>query len=348
MSKILKINQGDYVVQVEPGGHIILDAGEDANGVKGTITLKGNLIQEGTSSIIEAVNTFIDDNIFVINRGELGPGINVPINNGLSGFKIDRGGSEGSTVTTVNGVTVTTPIGDALSAQVLFSENDTAYVPSTGARANGSFVLQTSTGATDVLSNLKLTAIELRSISSNSTNDIVVDLRNSASVIKLVNSTDSLNNTQYHERVVHDDCLVTKKFVSTYIVSGTVTPGMADVDKIYKFNLDNTVASKVLATLTSLDMIIGTPTGSTTIIANVTASGLNANTINPYAGSLITVNSILGLTDQLDPTVISSKTQLYSKSTANGAGKSGLYFINDTASDELVAKNRALLFSMLF
>ena len=335
MSKILKINQGDYVVQVEPGGNIILDAGE-SGGVKGTITLKGNLIQQGTSSIIEAVNTFIDDNIFVINRGDSGPGINLSNNLGLSGFKIDRGTTDG------------TILGDALSAQVLFSETDTAYVPSTGARANGSFVLQTSTGATDVLSNLKLTAIELKSISSNGTNDIVVDLRNSASVIKLVNSTDSLNNTQYHERVVHDDCLVTKKFVSTYIASGTVTPGMADVDKIYKFNLDNTVASKVLATLTSLDMIIGTPTGSTTIIANVTASGLNANTINPYTGSLITVNSILGLTDQLDPTVISSKTQLYSKSTANGAGKSGLYFINDTASDELVAKNRALLFSMLF
>ena len=150
MSKILKINQGDYVVQVEPGGNIILDAGEDANGVKGTITLKGNLIQEGNSSIIEAVNTFIDDNIFVINRGDSGPGINLSNNLGLSGFKIDRGTTDG------------TISGDALSAQVLFSETDTAYVPSTGARANGSFVLQTSIGATDVLSNLKLTAIELK------------------------------------------------------------------------------------------------------------------------------------------------------------------------------------------
>jgi len=330
MSKILKINQGDYVVQVEPGGYIILDTGE-VGGIKGTVTIKGNLDVQGAQTQVSSTDTAISDNIIILNSGEPGPGINVPIKYGLSGFKINRGTTDG------------TNLGDALSAQVLFSETDTAYVPSTGARANGSFVLRTSTGATDVLSNLKLTAIELRSISSNSTNDIVVDLRNSASVIKLVNSTDTENNTKYHERVVHDDCLVTKKFVSTYIASGTVTPGMADVDKIYKFNLDNTVASKVLATLNSLDMIIGT-----TIIANVTASGLNANTINPYTGSLITVNSIVGLTDQSDPTVISSKTQLYSKSTANGAGKSGLYFINDTASDELVAKNRALLFSMLF
>jgi hypothetical protein len=346
MSKILKINQGDYVVQVEPGKNIILDAGE-SGGVKGTITLKGNLIQQGTSSIIEAVNTVINDNIFVINRGELGPGINVPINNGLSGFKIDRGTTDGSTVTTVNGVTVTTPIGDALSAQVVFSETDTAYVPSTGLRADGSFVLQTSTGATDVLSNLKLTAIELRSISSNGTNDIVVDLRNSASVVKLVNSTDALDN-KYHERVVDDDCLVTKKFVSTYIASGTVTPGMADVDKIYKLNSDNTVASKVLATLTSLDMIIGTPIGSTTIIANVTASGLNVNTINSYAGLVVTVGPILGLPDQSStPTAISGKSQLYSKATV-GSGNSGLFFKNSTTEDELVATNRALLFSMLF
>jgi hypothetical protein len=334
MSKILKINQGDYVVQVQPGKNIILDAGE-SGGVKGTITLKGNLIQQGTSSIIEAVNTVINDNIFVINRGELGPGINVPINNGLSGFKIDRGTTDG------------TILGDALSAQVLFSETDTAYVPSTGLRADGSFVLQTTNNAVDSFSNLKLTAIELRSISSNGTNDIVVDLRNSASVVKLVNSTDALNN-KYHERVVDDNCLVTKKFVSTYIASGTVTPGMADVDKIYKLNLDNTVASKVLATLTSLDMIIGTPIGSTTIIANVTASGLNVNTINSYTGSVVTVGPILGLPDQSStPTAISGKSQLYSKATV-GSGNSGLFFKNSTTEDELVATNRALLFSMLF
>ena len=51
-------------------------------------------------------------------------------------------------------------------------------------------------------------------------------------------------------------------------------------------------------------------------------------------------------------------TKLYTSATA-GAGKTGLYFlnkrtgepgqsINETVNDELVAKNRALLFSMLF
>lgn len=325
MTRIVNVDQGDYVIKVQPGNNIVL---------------KGNVDVKGSQTTVNSTDTTISDNIFTLNTGEIGPGINVPIKLGLSGFKIDRGGSGGSTVTTVNGVTVTTPIGDPLTAQVLFSENDAYYNAGTSTRLSGSFLLQTSTGAITSLSNLKLNSAELRAISNNGTNSIEFDLRNSNAVINVVNST--FNSEEYQTRVT-DESLVTKKYVTSYITSGTITLGMADVDKLYKRDVDNNEASKVLATLTSIEMSI-----AATKIATITSSGLHVNTIKPYTGTTVNIDSILSLTDQTSsPSSIAGKTQIYSKTT-EGPGRSGIFFKSAVSDDELVAKNRAVLLSMLF
>jgi hypothetical protein len=47
------------------------------------------------------------------------------------------------------------------------------------------------------------------------------------------------------------------------------------------------------------------------------------------------------------PTFVTGSHVIYSR--AEAAGKSGIYFVNtENTRDELVSKNRALLFSMLF
>jgi len=309
MTRIVNVDQGDYVIKVQPGNHIVL---------------KGNVDVKGSQTTVNSTDTTISDNIFTLNTGEIGPGINVPIKLGISGIAIDRG----------------TISSQSASAQFLFSETDEYYNAGTSSRSAGSFLLRTTNGDINTLSNLKLNSAELRAISNNGTNSLEFDLRNSNAVINIVNST--YNGEEYQTRVT-DESLVTKKYVTSYITSGTITVGMADVDKLYKRDVDDNEASKVLATLTSIEMSIGA-----TKIATVTSTGLNVNTIKPYTGTTVNIDSILSLTDQTSsPSSISGKTQIYSKTT-EGPGRSGIFFKSAVSDDELVAKNRAVLLSMLF
>jgi hypothetical protein len=94
-------------------------------------------------------------------------------------------------------------------------------------------------------------------------------------------------------------------------------------------------------------------------IKTINSSGVNLKLSSDT--NLLEINAIAGLNNQTvlsNGSVDATKTKLYASATA-GPGKTGLYFlnkrtgepgqsINETVNDELVAKNRALLFSMLF
>jgi hypothetical protein len=85
---------------------------------------------------------------------------------------------------------------------------------------------------------------------------------------------------------------------------------------------------------------------------------IKTNTIKNYDGSNdlvlganngnIQVAATLTLNNQTLPTYTTGGTKIYSNSSP-GPGKSGIFFVNSTNyADELVAKNRALLLSMIF
>ena len=79
----------------------------------------------------------------------------------------------------------------------------------------------------------------------------------------------------------------------------------------------------------------------------------NANLQIAANGSgTIQSESILQIVNQVsDPSSTSGYLKLYPKAPGTGVGtpgKTGLYFVNTLTADELVAKNRALLFSILF
>jgi len=75
--------KGDYTIEsIDSGDKIVL---HEAGG----ITITGDLIVTGASSLIQSTNTTIVDNQIVLNSGELGAGIS----EGESGIEIDRGGS---------------------------------------------------------------------------------------------------------------------------------------------------------------------------------------------------------------------------------------------------------------
>ena len=349
MSKILKVSEGDYRIKVPSGNSITLDTGTLA----GSVIITGNLDIKGQTTTIESTTATIKDNIIVLNNGEPGSGITL----GSSGIQIDRG-RNGSVV---------------LSTKVVFNESVSHYNPISGSDDPGTYVLSNVSGLTSTLASLQVSSIELSAISSNGTNGIAFNLRNSDTTLTVVNSTH--NSILYENRLI-DSSLTTKLYVNTYVVSGNLksyqtpfTPflgSMADVDTIYKKTEDNVIKSMVETTIDSkIKFKIGTMQR-----AIITTNGLSVDTINLFnntiknTGSnpliltsdanLVELNAILELDDQTAfQTSTSTKTKLYSRSQltpqlSNYPGKSGIFFSNDVNTDELVAKNRALLFSMLF
>lgn len=339
MSRVLKVSQNDYRLQVRSGGNIILDTGSAV----GLVTITGNLDVKGTTTTVESTDTTIKDNIIYINYGEQSDGINSVLDY-RAGLQIDRG--------------------TRVDAQFVFDEHAYHYDPILDETIEGTFVLKT---VDNQLSGLQLNTIASKDTGSN----IYFDLQNSDSnVLSLVN----VDATVYSELIfgvdsyptslppttVEDNYLVNKRYVQSYIASGAYTPGMADVDKIHKSIL-GVEKSRVQAYTSTIDCYIN----GSTLVARMSTGGVDINNINilnntvknssvatqlilTAVSNLVEVDSVLSLTDQGSAPITSAgKTKIYAKSTV-GPGKSGLFFANLNHQDELVAKNRALLFSMLF
>jgi hypothetical protein len=360
MSKILKVSQGDYRVKVPSGNSIILDTGS----LTGSVVITGDLDVQGQTTTIESINTTVKDNIIVLNSGETGTnGISPHTVNSVttktSGIEIDRG-------------RVSTQVA---SASFLFNEEVPHYNTLTTSYDNGTFVLSTTSNTTSSVASLQLSGIEVTSISSNNVVDIQFNLHNSNTYLSLVNST--YNTETYEDRLIAgntdanhatNNSLTTKKYVNTYVVSGKVTAGMADVDKIYKKSSGGVEKSKILATDAS-ELIFSIETTQRAII---TTTGLSVDTLNLFGNTikntganplilqsdsnLVEINSVLTTDHQASDQIvsISGKTKIYSKS-AEGPGRTGIYFTNNNTygataynNDELVSRRRAVLLSMLF
>lgn len=88
---------------------------------------------------------------------------------------------------------------------------------------------------------------------------------------------------------------------------------------------------------------------------NLHISGSTIGTLSSSSSDLILqatstgvvqINDALKLTFQSAPAAVSNTTQIYS--AANTEGQTGLYFVNTNYSDELISKQKALAWSLLF
>lgn len=91
MSKIVRVQSGDYKIITVPGGTITLDTGfgpvVEPTGWPGGVIINGDLLVNGATTVIESSTLSIKDNIIYINEGETGPGVSL----NTSGIQIDRG-----------------------------------------------------------------------------------------------------------------------------------------------------------------------------------------------------------------------------------------------------------------
>lgn len=319
MSRVLKVSESDYRVQVRSNGTITLDTGTNV----GTVVVTGDLVVQGNYTTLNTANVTIEDNIILLNKGEQGSGVTL----GTAGVQIQR---------SLNSSSSSYP-----DAQFLWSESLT-HNDGAGNVA-GTFILQTANGTKS--------GLQVTTIANNGSTDLIFDMKNSNGVLRVANSTN------YYQRVTQDDDIPNWKTITNYVAAyngvavvdrlyypPTALFGQEDT-KIQAFttNIQFYVAQQTIATISPVGLSVNNINLLGDTITNTSANNLSLTAIN----DVVEVNAVLALSDRgTNPSVTAGKTKIYSSPTA-GPGKSGLFFKNVNTSDELVSKNRAVLLSIL-
>lgn len=350
MSKFLKIPYGDYKVQVQNGGNIILDTGNEI----GQVLITGNLTVLGNQTAIESEDMHVRDNIIVVNFGESGAGISLD----TAGIKIERGS-----------------LPDTF---FVFDENIANVIPG---GTNGLFRLYADTGGSGSLKGLQTNHI------NTGGNDLYL-INNGTGVITVEGTTfyqdkiftytdipsgtinltggpagngvvnpDSIPNTQaivdyvdtYFAGVFQDrieEGTLTKTFVETLDREVTGNPSVVQI------GVDNTVVAEFFEERVEINSIRISRTKIETTNSNedliLSAPGTGSIRIQ----DVIQLNANPAYEDDasLQPTAPDdSAAGLKIYANVPNYGDTGLFFVNSfDRRDEFISNNRSLVYSMIF
>ena len=333
MSRIVKVSNGDYRLQVNSGNSIILDT----QSTTGKVTVIGDLDVQGALTTIETTNTQITDNILQLNSGDTTNASG--ITGGTAGIEIERGAYS--------------------PAQILFNESVTHYDSSTSTNNSGTFELRTKDGT--------LNGLQVRTITNDGNADLVFDLQGSSKALLVGNSPN------YYANVTQDNHIINKKYLDLYVsaVAGVATVSSIYYPLFGAQDTNVTTGSTnillqvnsgsgltPIATVDSTGLTVNNILiGSDTISNKVSAHNLILTVTNRTTAG-VEINGVLNLDNQSGTsntanTPASGTTKLYTTGT-EGAGRTGIYFTDTTPygsnsynTDELVSKNRAVLLSIL-
>ncbi len=340
MAKTVYLEKGDYKIKVaDASNKIELDATETL--------VKGNLTIEGTTTTVESTVTTITDNIITLNSGETSPGINA-VKNYQAGIEIDRG--------TLNDVAI---IYDESIAWNNPSTQTVSQGPNLQGPGYGSYKISSSDG-NDILA--------LRVANINNNNAIYFE-PGGTGTLRLGASIAPAN---YISRMSDDNDIPNKKYVDDEInavVIGAAFPRIVQGDTEVKITDNSTSGqtSKIEVTIDGTLLGLWEPNRfelyqQTTDIGSIriegdTISSLNSNQdlelVAPGTGSVRANDSFVignrpSVQDSaIDPLYDANGVKLYAKTPSGG--DTGLYFVNtNDIRGEVISKNRALLFGLIF
>jgi hypothetical protein len=325
MSKFIKTS-GNLTLKTSSSGTIYLDTG---TGV-GTVEVSGDLIVRGTTTTVNSTVVDIADNVIVLNSGETGAGVTAGALGAdrTSGLLIDRG----------------------TEFDVLFKYHDDTPDPINV--GYGLFRFTNDQGG--------FVGIATNHISTSGSN------------LTLVNSTSGVvtvgTSVNYENRVVDPNHMPNKKYVDDAITTAFATvllPQIGDgildvsgivvsdnetsgVDSVITFSIDGNAVSSLYADRWEFDEIRIAGTIIETLSSNEDLVLRSPGTGSVRIDDTLHINSVPGDDDIiLEPSVPTDGARIYVADQYTG--KSGIYFVNqNNTRDELVSKNRALLFGMLF
>ena len=337
MAKTVYLETGDYKIKVaNASNEITLDSA--------LTHITGDLRVEGETTTVNTTNLEIEDNIIVLNKNEAGAGVG----EGTSGVDIDRG--------------------SYANVQIVYDESIAWNNPSTQTVSQGPGLQGPGYGSFKVSSADGNDILALRVANINNTNAIYFE-PGGTGTLRLGGSIAPAN---YISRMNDDNDIPNKKYVDDEInavVIGAAFPRIVQGDTEVKItdNSQSGQTSKIEVTIDGTLLGLWEPTRfeiyqQTTDIGNVriegdTISGLNSNQdlelVAPGTGSVrvndsFVINNRPSIQDPaVDPLYDANGVKLYAKSPSGG--DTGLYFVNtNDTRGEVISKNRALLFGLLF
>ena len=322
MSRFVTVPNGDYTVKVQDNGTIRLDSGPGI----GEVRITGNLIVEGETTTVNTTNLDIEDNIIVLNKGETGAGVG----EGTSGIQIDRGSLD--------------------DAQIIFDESLEFVNPNAPAvQSFGTFVLKDTAG-----NYLGLRAPSIQTGGSE------LFLETNAQPVRIVGSA-----TAYGNNIVGVD----EALANVAYVDGAISQTLTDL-QIRKINDGNTQVEVTDAgdgtLLSRVDFMMDSSIIATYYpdrielndlrISGQTISGTVSNgdiVLDAPGAGTVKINDVLQIAETpgtddpiINPVAPTDGVKIYAK--PEGVGNTGLYFVNtNNTNDELISKNRALLYGYL-
>jgi hypothetical protein len=350
MGQFLRVN-GDYNIRAGDGAKITLDTGPAVSG--GSVLITGNLVVEGDTVNVSTTNLAIEDNIISLNTGEVGPGVTLT----YSGIEIDRGNT--SSITPQN------------NASFLYDESTDSWILAHGS-APGPF-------------NFDASSLRLKQILTNSTTDSgdLTLIGTGTGVIKVFGTTSYEDQVTHDDDIPNkkfvDDAILNNPTFQIVAPQSQDTK-VVIADKEITPNVSGTAGSLAYFTATTTHSTYGESAVSiivdNALVGQFYASrfetgnleiggGPDRNEITSRAG--ITNENIYVRTQgtgklQINyavqfekigtvPSYVSNNVLLYA--AVPGIGTSGVYFVNDSVeaskqNGELISKNKALVFSMLF
>ena len=344
MGQFLRVN-GDYNIRAGDGAKITLDTGPAASG--GSVRVTGDLVVEGQTLNVAAANLNITDNIIKINDGETGAGITLV----YSGLEVERGSLS--------------------NASLLYDETADTWLIANGS-APGPF-------------NYDESNLRLRRIYTNPTTDDgdLTLIGTGSGVVKVFGTTayelqvthdDDLPNKKYVDdsilnnptfqivapqgqdtRVIIADKEITPDISTTagsltYFTAQTGYPniGESSVSVI----VDNALVGQFFNNRLEIsDLELGGGIDSNEITTKNGITNLNIFIRTQGTGKLQTNYAIQLEKIGVTPAYVSNNILVYGDTP--GVGTSGVWFVNDSAeaakqNGELISKNKALVFSMIF
>lgn len=340
MGQFLQTN-GDYNIKTAEGGDITLNTGPGV----GRVLVTGNLVVEGDTLTVSAENLNVNDNVIVLNYGETGAGVSLR----YSGVQVDRG--------------TLTP------ASIVYDENIDAFMIVEGAEGAYSFA------------NSKLVTTSIITDSDTDNGDLTL-IGTGSGVVKV---TGTLN---YEQQITDDDDIPNKKYVDDSIRDNPTFQVVDDNSRVIvtdkdvagslTYFFDNTGYSTFGESAVSVlvDGVLNSQFYPNRAIIQQLEFINNEITNNDTDGNIslrtggtgkVQLNYALQLESlgTLDPAYVQDHGLLHAGDV--DIGTTGLYFVNDSINDanvnnasnpsnnneryqrgELISKNKALLFSMLF
>lgn len=361
MGQFLQIN-GDYNIKAGDGSKITFDTGPASSG--GSVRVTGNLVVEGETVSVAATNLDVEDNIITVNAGETGAGVTL----GYAGLEVDRGELSPAALIFSEGVAGWDATDPELTA---VSTHPTWLIANNSAPGPFNYVE----------SNLKLRRI----LTNSTTDDGDLTLIGVGTGVVKVFGTDNYEDQVTHDddvpnkKYVDDSILNNPTFqivapqsqdTSVIISDKDITPNLStQAGSLEYFSAQypgySTFGESAVSIVVDSNLIAQFYANRLEVGDLEIGGGYERNEITSKAG--ITNENIYIRTQgtgklqtnyavQIDkistvPGYVSNSALIYAAEP--DIGTTGIWFMNDSTDEvkrngELISKNKALVFSMLF